>query len=97
MKVLILAGGLGSCLSEETTLKPKPMVAFDVGIHKETIVHRKNGCLIKSGDFNSFANELNFLKNHPEEANIIGMHGYELYKELTSEEMFKNKLKTIFK
>jgi glucose-1-phosphate cytidylyltransferase len=29
MKVLILAGGLGSRLSEETTLKPKPMVELD--------------------------------------------------------------------
>lgn len=28
MKVLILAGGLGSRLSEETTLKPKPMIEF---------------------------------------------------------------------
>ena len=26
MKVLILAGGFGSRLAEETTLKPKPMV-----------------------------------------------------------------------
>jgi len=26
MKVLILAGGMGSRLSEETSLKPKPMV-----------------------------------------------------------------------
>ena len=26
MKVVILAGGLGSRLSEETTLRPKPMV-----------------------------------------------------------------------
>lgn len=26
MKTIILAGGLGSRLSEETTLKPKPMV-----------------------------------------------------------------------
>jgi glucose-1-phosphate cytidylyltransferase len=29
MKVLILAGGLGSRLSEETNLKPKPMVEID--------------------------------------------------------------------
>ncbi len=29
MKVIILAGGLGSRLSEETTLKPKPMVEID--------------------------------------------------------------------
>jgi glucose-1-phosphate cytidylyltransferase len=29
MKVLILAGGLGSRLSEETSLKPKPMVEID--------------------------------------------------------------------
>ena len=28
MKVLILAGGLGSRLSEETTLRPKPMAAI---------------------------------------------------------------------
>lgn len=74
----------------------KTMVAFDVGIHKETIIHRKNGCLVKSGDFGSFANELDYLKNNPEESNIIGKHGYELFKELTSPEMFKNKLKTIF-
>ena len=26
MKVVILAGGLGTLLSEETTIKPKPMV-----------------------------------------------------------------------
>ena len=26
MKVVILAGGLGSRISEETTIKPKPMV-----------------------------------------------------------------------
>jgi len=30
MKVLILAGGLGSRLSEETTIKPKPMVEMEV-------------------------------------------------------------------
>jgi len=26
MKVVILAGGFGTCLSEETDLRPKPMI-----------------------------------------------------------------------
>ena len=30
MKVVILAGGLGSRLSEESTIKPKPMVEIGV-------------------------------------------------------------------
>ena len=29
MKVLLLAGGLGTRLSEETALKPKPMVEIE--------------------------------------------------------------------
>ena len=32
MKVVILAGGLGSRLSEETYLKPKPMIEIEVNL-----------------------------------------------------------------
>ena len=40
MKVVILAGGLGTRISEETETKPKPMVLIDdkpindIGLHK---------------------------------------------------------------
>ena len=74
----------------------KAMIAFDVGIHKETIDHRINGCLVKSGDFESFAKELSYLKDNKEDAIRIGNRGFNLFQELTSEEMFKNKFKTIF-
>ena len=37
MKVVILAGGLGSRLSEETVLKPKPMVEIGGINHITTI------------------------------------------------------------
>jgi len=75
----------------------KAMIAFDVGIHKETILHRINGCLVKAGEFQSFANEISYLKDNKDDAELIGKNGFDLFLRLTSETMFKEKLKTIFK
>lgn len=40
MKVVILAGGLGTRISEETYLKPKPMI--EIGVRPNFIVMKKN-------------------------------------------------------
>ena len=37
MKVVILAGGLGTRLSEETELKPKPLVEIGGGAHRDHV------------------------------------------------------------
>ena len=55
MKVIILAGGLGSRLSEETHLKPKPMV--EIG-GKPILWHIMN--IYASQGFNDFVILLGF-------------------------------------
>ena len=41
MKVVILAGGFGSRLSEETVLRPKPMV-YTLSLHDALPICRKS-------------------------------------------------------
>src|SRR5215831_19363079 len=55
MKVVLLAGGLGSRLSEETTLKPKPMV--EIGGHP-ILWHIMNGYAARG--FNEFVIALGY-------------------------------------
>ena len=40
MKVVILAGGLGTRLSEETQVRPKPMV--DIGSEADSLAHHED-------------------------------------------------------
>jgi glucose-1-phosphate cytidylyltransferase len=40
MKAVILAGGLGTRISEETTLRPKPMV--EIGGHADFLAYYEN-------------------------------------------------------
>ena len=40
MKAVILAGGLGTRLSEETTIKPKPMV--EIGGRPISVAHHED-------------------------------------------------------
>jgi glucose-1-phosphate cytidylyltransferase len=45
MKVAILAGGLGIRLSEETTLRPKPIV--EVGGKSILLAYHEHPCLVQ--------------------------------------------------
>jgi len=38
MKAVILAGGFGTCISEETDLKPKPMI--EIGGIRSSFTHK---------------------------------------------------------
>ena len=40
MKLVILAGGLGTRLSEETAIKPKPMVMFMNLLFQKSVIPR---------------------------------------------------------
>ena len=40
MKIIILAGGLGTRISEETTIKPKPMI--EIGGASGPVAHHEN-------------------------------------------------------
>jgi CTP:phosphocholine cytidylyltransferase-like protein len=49
MKAVILAGGWGTRLSEETTLRPKPMVEIDpVAYHEDLCCSRDKGIYYRS-------------------------------------------------
>jgi glycosyltransferase involved in cell wall biosynthesis len=74
----------------------KPIITFDVGIHKEVIKNRVNGICVKAGEFKQMGDEINNLNNDPELEAIIGKNAKLLYHELTDEASFERVLKSIF-
>jgi glycosyltransferase involved in cell wall biosynthesis len=42
----------------ESLIFGKPILVFDVGVHKNIIIHRSNGMLAKVGDFESFSRNI---------------------------------------
>jgi glycosyltransferase involved in cell wall biosynthesis len=80
----------------ETLGLSKPILTFDVGIHKEVIKNRINGICVKAGDFKAMGNEINNLNNDPILEKRISEGANKLYHHLTDQENFLPILKTIF-
>lgn len=74
----------------------KPIITFDVGIHKEIIENRINGICVKAGDFGAMGQEINNLNNDPQLEVSISLKAKELYHSLTDESSFGKILDTIF-
>jgi glycosyltransferase involved in cell wall biosynthesis len=74
----------------------KPIITFDVGIHKEILINRFNSICVKSGDFVSMGQEINNLNNDKKLQKLISIESLKLYNRLTSEESFTKILKDIF-
>jgi len=75
----------------------KPIITFDVGIHKEVIINRTNGICVKAGNFKAMGDEINNLNNDPELEASIAIKAKHLYHELTDESSFEKTLTSIFK
>jgi glycosyltransferase involved in cell wall biosynthesis len=74
----------------------KPIITFEVGIHKEIIENRINGICVKAGDFEAMGREINNLNDDKLLESSISSKAKELYCELTDESSFAKILKTIF-
>jgi len=74
----------------------KPIITFDVGIHKEVIKNRVNGICVKAGDFKSMGEEINNLFDDPTLESGIAPEANKLYHQLTDESSFSRILTGIF-
>lgn len=74
----------------------KPIITFDVGVHKEIIQNRVNGIVVKAGDFEAMGEEINNLNIDSELEKIISINAKFLFHRLTDESSFETILKGIF-
>jgi glycosyltransferase involved in cell wall biosynthesis len=75
----------------------KPVITFDVGIHREIIRNRINGICVKAGDFTAMGNEINNLADDPALEARIAPAAKGLYHQLTDDSSFTGILTGIFK
>lgn len=75
----------------------KPIITFDVGIHKEILVNRVNSICVESGNFAKMGQEINNLCYNDKLEKKISNESLKLFDKLTNEKYFKKTLKEIFK
>lgn len=74
----------------------KPVIVFNVGIHKEIIQNRVNGICVKPGDFKTMGEEINNLSQNDKLEADIAVQAKTLFHELTDVSSFSSILKSIF-
>lgn len=75
----------------------KPIITFDVGIHKEVIENGINGICVKAGDFEAMGNEINIINSNPQLEKKIALNSKKLFHKLTDEASFTHILTNIFR
>ena len=74
----------------------KPIITFDVGIHKEILINRHNSICVESGNFAMMGDEINNLCNDNKLEQKICKESLKLFDRLTNEMSFKKILQEIF-
>lgn len=70
----------------------KPVVAFNVGAHKEILVNRKNAMVVPCGDVRAFRAAIIELDNNPALRHEIGVGARKTFEKLTDSKLFLNRL-----
>jgi glycosyltransferase involved in cell wall biosynthesis len=75
----------------------KPVVCFDLGIHRERIINRKNGLKSQVGDLTQLRENLNDLKNVEGLYETISKGALNLFEDLTGEECMMRSLSNLIR
>jgi glycosyltransferase involved in cell wall biosynthesis len=73
----------------------KPVITFDVGIHKEVIINGENGICVPAGDFKGMGREISRLAADLAYYEKISQNAKKLYNGLTDDTTYKSVLNNI--
>jgi glycosyltransferase involved in cell wall biosynthesis len=76
----------------EALLMQKPVVVFNVGVHKDIFKNRENAMVIEPGDINSFTQAVVELSDNKELRNYIGKNGYQTLLEINEPDKLYNEI-----
>ena len=82
-------------IGTEAFNKCKPVVAFDVGGISEWLSNGENGISVAEGDVSGLARGIDYLIEHPDEAEAMGREGYDMLDREYSVEAFYGKFLNI--
>tara|TARA_B110001469_G_C9484254_1_gene242622 strand:- start:36 stop:743 length:708 start_codon:yes stop_codon:yes gene_type:complete len=76
----------------ESLMLCKPVVVFDVGIHREIFIDKENGMIAKVGDLDGYCQKIEELNSNLELHRKVSMGARQLFEELTSLDRFRNEV-----
>lgn len=76
----------------EALLMKKPVVVFNVGVHKDIFKNRENAMVVEPDDINSFSEAVIELSENTELRNYIGKNGYKTLLEINNPDKLYNEI-----
>jgi glycosyltransferase involved in cell wall biosynthesis len=71
-----------------------PVVASNIGVIPELVTDEKTGLLFEAGNAVDLANKARWMRNHPQEAKMLGKNGLNSYKDrFTPEQCYRTLLR----
>lgn len=80
----------------EALLLKKPIIVFNVGVHKDIFFHLENAMVVKAGDINSFIDSIKLIDKDVNLRIKIANNGYNTIINLNDETILQQKLQIIY-